>query len=383
MEEGAMLAQLANQGTRKVINAIQDNAVFFFYTQALTIIQTLLQPAFLHTDAFGNDRGLIYFLYGDYHTGKSYLLKYFMVLMEKAHPEIWSHAEEPIVKIDLNNHINTAVQLLVYLLDKLGRPIDAKVLAQWKRSSLEKEYLQARLIALLQRGGTRLLLLDECQKLLLAQHADILDIFELLKDLSCSHNWGGGLRTQIVLCGTKDGIPLLEAADWIQGRTRAVRLYELEGLEYGQLLFKIYRYYTSIGVSEDWSLVSKDEDGDKQKLNAETALYLFNRTRGKVGLTVELIRNAVLLGLNNGRLYPEKGDYEAIRLDDKACLIERVATPPSIGPPEHAVRMMLGDRCCKVAGCPRATKPYAQYRSLVKHYKIHHPDVDLTYGGAP
>jgi hypothetical protein len=243
-----------------------------------------------------------------------------------------------------------------------------------------KERLQSRLITYLELNGTRILILDECQKLLSSRNSEILDIFELFKDLSTKTNWSGTLRTQIILCGTKDGIPLLEAADWIQGRTRTIKLLEIDGRDFGVFLLKIFKYYTSIGISENWDLVTNISIDQKRNLNEEVALYLFGRTHGKVGLTADLIREAMLHALHEGRLYPDKQDFEAINLDEKTYIMADVPYQPESISDLRQIHLSLQDRCCKVGLCKRSTQPYEKFSSLLHHYKFKHPQVELVYG---
>jgi len=365
----------------QLIKSIEDHEVFYKYPQADKLIQTLLIPRFLRADITTNDRGLIYVLYGDYHTGKSHLLTYFCTLMERCYPELWQKYELPIMQIDLNNHINTATQFLLFLLDKLGRPIDPRIVNSWNKEGLAKERLQQRVIALFEQLGTRMLILDECQRLLVARNPDLRDIFELLKDLCTKKNWSGNLRTQIVLCGTNDGIPLLEAADWIQGRTRILRLFELNVADFGALLIDLYRDYVTLGISREWTLMMPSNESTKYTLNSDLAAYLYTRTQGKVGLVVDLIRNAVLFALDNGRLFPEKNDYESIQLNQKLYLMNTEVVPKIDNSKEFKpkIHLTLRDRACQVENCPRMKTPFKRYSALVYHYQKNHTGIDFDY----
>jgi hypothetical protein len=363
----------------EIANKIEHRQQFYKYPEAEMIIKSHLFPRFKRADISSNDRGLIYFLYGDYHTGKSFLLKFFCGLMFTAYPHMWQEEQIPIVRINLNNHINTAIQLLIFLLDKLGRPITHKLVNEWKKIHIAKERLQNRLITHLERCGTRILILDECQKLLNARNPNVPDIFELLKDLSTKSNWNGDLCTQIVMCGTKDGVPLLEAADWIQGRTRTLKLHPLNEREFGSFLFKVYSDFTSLGISQKWALVDMTKDHQDRRLNPEVALYLYKRTGGKIGLTIDLLRYAVLLALDDGRYFPEKRDYEAIQLTEKSYRMKDVIKPIKKTPKKSKIRVRLQDRTCQMKNCVREHNPYATYRSLVQHYRRKHPHMELSF----
>ena len=379
-EEEILISQIKHSKTRQIASIIENQLIFYMYPQAKKIINSFLLPRFVRADVSTNNRGLIYFLSGDYHTGKSFLLKYFAYLMKKCFPDVWEVYELPIVKIDLNNHINTAQQFLLFILDKMGRPVDGLLLNQWKKTNCINQRLQDRLIRLLERFGTRVLILDECQKLLISRNPDITDIFELLKDLTTKQNWHGKLRTQIILCGTNDGIPMLEAAQWIQGRTQIMKLQELNDDDYGALLLTIYRDYRSLGISDEWEIVVSRHDGSVKTLNEEIAHYFYERTYGKVGLTVDLIRNATLLALDEGRFYPEMKDYESINLNDKSYTIETYPSKPYPKKETHKIHISLQDRTCIVKGCKKFNKPYVRYFNLVQHYKTKHPNVELFYG---
>ena len=380
-EDEILISQIQHSKTRQIASIIENQLIFYKYPQAVKIIKSFLLPRFVRADVSTNDRGLIYFLSGDYHTGKSFLLKYFASLMKKCFPDVWKVYELPIVKIDLNNHINTAQQFLLFLLDKLGRPVDGRLLSQWKKTNSINQRLQDRLIRLLERFGTRVLILDECQKLLISRNPDITDIFELLKDLTTRQNWHGKLRTQIILCGTKDGVPMLEAAQWIQGRTQIMKLQELnDDGDYGALLLTIYRDYRSLGISDEWEIVASQYDIGVKALNQEIAMYFYQRTHGKVGLTVDLIRNATLLALDEGRFYPEMKDYESIHLDEKSYILETNPSKPCPKKKKNKIHISLQDRKCIVKGCEKSNKPYAKYYNLIHHYKTKHKNIELVYG---
>ena len=74
-EEDVIQTRQFHSNLWQIISMIEKRQVFYMYPQAKNVIQTILVPRFLRADITANDRGLIYFLYGDYHTGKSYLLK--------------------------------------------------------------------------------------------------------------------------------------------------------------------------------------------------------------------------------------------------------------------------------------------------------------------
>ena len=121
IEEEVLIKQVHHSPTQEIAQLLEERLVFYMYPQAEHILKTFLIPRFQRAEMSNNDRGLIYFVYGNYHTGKSFLLKYYAALMKRCFPAIWKNHEFPILKIDLNNHINTAEQLLLFILEKLFR----------------------------------------------------------------------------------------------------------------------------------------------------------------------------------------------------------------------------------------------------------------------
>ena len=74
-EEEILISQIKHSKTRQIASIIENQLMFYKYPQAVKIINSFLLPRFVRADVSTNDRGLIYFLSGDYHTGKSFLLK--------------------------------------------------------------------------------------------------------------------------------------------------------------------------------------------------------------------------------------------------------------------------------------------------------------------
>lgn len=362
---------------KEVLDRINKRKPFYMYNQAREIISLELDPRFLDADQDVNDRGRIMFLYGDFNSGKSYLLRYSASLFKRKYHSYWDSSQEthPIIIINLTNDINTAKQLLLFLLDQLGRPIDPRQIKNWESTSVCEIRLRDKLISTLESYKTRLLIIDECQRLLKSRNPDIPNIFEALKDLTTKSYWKDSLRTYFLLCGTQDGLPLLDAADWIQGRAHSIKLHSLSQHEYGNFLWAIYEDFISMGVSRKWNLVIKDGISENSVLNPEIAMFLYKRSYGKVGLTVELIKYATKRAINAGRFYPDKKDYGLIILEgveyetrNEDCEINK------------DMKIVLGyeDRLCKIGNCKRSRDPYKTYRSLVNHYKLKHKEIKLV-----
>ena len=364
---------------QQIMKLVNDRQVFYMYDQAESIIRDEIYPRFRDADKDMSNRGRIFFLYGDYNTGKSYLVRYAASLLFRKFSHYW-HSPDiyPIRIIDLRDDINTAKQLMLYLLAHLGFPIDPILLKNWERAHVAEVRLREKLITLLESHQTRILVLDECQRLLKARNPNIPNIFEFIKDLTTKSYWSGPLRTSIIFCGTHDGLPLLDAADWIQGRAHSIKMRELRLDEYAYFLWTIYTDFMSLGISNDWNLAIYDKKTKDRVLNPEIASFLFQRTRGKVGLTVEIIRDAVKRALNRGQLHPSQNDYklvilEGIDYDD----IELSSQKQEKVGNEKRIPVGIKDRLCKVNGCTRSRNPYAHYNSLIRHYKLKHPNVQI------
>ena len=367
---------------RQILKLVNDRQVFYMYDQAESIIREELYTRFRDADKDMSSRGRILFLYGDYNTGKSYLIRYAASLFYHKFSKIW-HSPEiyPIHIIDLRDDINTAKQLMLYLLTRLGFPIDPILLRKWERSQIAEVRLRDKIISILESHQTRILVLDECQRLLKAKNPNIPNIFEFIKDLTTKSYWSGPFRTSIIFCGTHDGLPLLDAADWIQGRAHSIRMQELRLEEYAYFLWTIYTDFISLGISTDWNLAIYDEQTKERVLNPEIASFLFQRTKGKVGLTVEIIRDAVKRALNRGELHPRQNDYKLVILEgidyDDIELNSQLLQGQEKGKNNSRIHVGIKDRLCKVKGCPRSRNPYIQYKSLILHYKLKHPDVGI------
>ncbi|MFX1283294.1 MAG: TniB family NTP-binding protein [Promethearchaeota archaeon] len=362
---------------KEILDRINTRKPFYMYNQAKEIIRLELDPRFRDADQDMNDRGRILFLYGDYNSGKSYLLRYSASLFKEKYRSYWDNPEEthPIIIVNLTNDINTAKQLLLFLLDQLGRPIDPRQVKNWEKTNVCEVRLRQKLISVLESYKTRLLIIDECQRLLKSRNPDIPNIFEALKDLTTKSYWKDSLRTYFLLCGTQDGLPLLDAADWIQGRAHSIKLRSLPQIEYGNFLWAIHEDFTSMGISDKWNLVIEDKSSENLVLNPEIAMFLYKRSYGKAGLTVELIKYAAKRALNAGRLYPDKDDYGLIILEGVNYETLRVEHEDG-----NELKIVLGfeDRLCKIKGCKRSRSPYKTYRNLINHYKMKHKNIKLV-----
>lgn len=366
---------------RQILERINSRKPFYMYLQVEELIKSELDPRFRNADQDLNDRGRILFFYGDFNTGKSYTLRYSGALFREKYSKYWVSSENihPIIFINLRDDINTAKQFLLFLLDKLGRPVDPKQIREWDKTNISEVRLIDKIISLLETYNSRILVLDECQRLLKARNPDIPNIFEAIKDLTTKSNWNGSLRTHFILCGTRDGIPLLEAADWIQGRAHSIQLTALPENEYGIFLWTIYEDFVQMGISEDWDLAIMDEESQELILNPEIALFLYKRSGGKAGLTVELIRDAVKRALNSGRSYPTKEDYKLVILEGKKYETQEGGAITGKTIKNNRIELIIGykDRLCKIDRCPRSKNPYSELRYLINHYKTKHPGVIL------
>ena len=356
---------------QELINNVNSRCPFYMYSQAESIIQSEMFPLF--RDAITNNtfRGKIHFLYGDYNTGKSYLLQYVTELIRYHNKVLWKPSHRPIQIMDLRDDINTAKQFYLYLLNQLNDPMDPNRLKKWKLTNTIEINLRDRVIKTLERLRTRILILDECQRLLKAKNQDIPNIFEALKDLTNKKYWRGDLRTQFVICGTDEAYNILSVENWIQGRTYTIRLEELTRLEYPKFLLKIYYDYVDLGISENWNLCHIKKETGTEELNHELADFLYQKSMGRVGLTVDIIKDAIKRALNNNRMYPILEDYQLVISGNKALDIERSEM--------KRIEIVLDyhDKLCVVERCPRFKKPYEYHKDLLRHYKKKHPEYIL------
>ena len=366
---------------QEILERINTSQNFYMYDQAKDIINHEIYPRFRDADEDRNFRGRICFLYGDYNTGKSFLVRYAASLLYHKFDHYWKAPDSnPIQIIDLRDDINTAKQFLLFLLSQVGYPVDPIQLKSWDRSHVTEIRLRDKLISILELRQTRLLILDECQRLLKARNPNIPNIFECIKDITNKKYWNGALRTCIIFCGTHDGLPLLEAADWIQGRAHSIHMKELSKSEYPYFLWTIYSDFISMGVSSDWNLATFDEASQSQVLNPEVASFLYQRTEGKVGLTVEIIRDAIKRALDHERLHPDFDDYKLVILEGKDYNhISLEGHHESISVQnDNAIIIRYEDRFCKIKGCPRSKEPYSNMGNLLNHYKRKHPTIKIV-----
>ena len=70
-----------------------------------------------------------------------------------------------------------------------------------------------------------------------------------------------------------------------------------------------------MNISKDQDLAILEEETQDLILNQEIALFLYKKSGGKAGLTVELIRDAVKRAINSGRSFPTKSDYKLVILE--------------------------------------------------------------------
>jgi hypothetical protein len=377
-EEHLELLNSVPEELKPILRRINNRVVFYMYHQASEILKMEIDPRFRDADQDKNDRGRIFFFYGDYDTGKSWLLKYSIACLKKKYPSYWNTPNEvyPVIKFDLEDNINTAEQFLLYILRKIGKPIDPRQLKQWDKTNSKELSLTEKLIKSLESYKTRILIIDESQRLIQGRNPNIPSIFEVIKNLTTKTNWNGDLRTHIIICGTHDAIPLLEAHNWIQGRTHSLQLKPLPVTEYGNFLWTIYDDYIDMGVSNRWDFVISYEETGEPVINPEISMFLYKRSGGKAGLTVELIRDAVRRAISAGRSYPDREDYALIVIEGKKYKTELIEdNPDEQASAQVKIKIRYGDRLCKVEGCPRSKKSYTTLNNLIKHYKNKHPEI--------
>ena len=359
----------------KILKVMRTKSPFFGYKQGYDIIRAEILPRFREAMGSMDERGRFLFLHGDFNTGKSFLLKYAIKRIKNKYPNLWRGGHRPMIKINFNNKFNTAEQFYMFLLDELHYPVDKKSINLWKQTNVQNARLRNLLITTLAtRLRTRVIVLDECQRLLKARNPNISDIFEAIKDLTNKEYWRKySLHTQFILCGTNDAYLLLEEADWIQGRAFIIHLDKLPETEYPVFLKKIYNYYSKLGISKKWDLSYLDAETGKIRLNQKFSIFLYERSFGKAGLTVEIIKYGIRSALNDNRRYPVLSDYKLVASQERPLDLELAAIAPII-----EIQIKGSDRLCAVPGCSRSEKPYARSEPLLKHYKREHKRYKLV-----
>ncbi len=295
---------------QELMNRINRRRPFYMYPQAKSIIKAEMFPLFHEAVDNNTSRDKILFLYGDYNTGKSYLLLYIKELIRTKYQDIWKPGHHPILTMDFRDEINTAKEFYLFLLNELKAPVDPNRLRAWKLSKTVEINLRELVILTLEELGTRILIFDESQRLVKGRNQDIPDIFKALKDLTNKKYWSGDLCTQLVLCGTDDAYTALSGEKWIQDMIHAIRLEVLKKPEYSEFLWLIYRDYIELGISDDWDLANIEEGTGEAKLNSKFVQFLYEISKGKVGLTVEIIKDAIKRALHSNRLHPILEDYK-------------------------------------------------------------------------
>ncbi len=362
--------------TKKSLIAKINRVNFFhMYPQAKMILHLEMFPLFNQAVNNSSTRGMIYFLYGDFNTGKSYLLEFMKELIQYKNQDLWKPSRHPIIKLDLSDEISNAMEFYLYLLAHLESPIDANRIRNWKTTKSVVINLRKRLIATLERFQTRIFVLDECQRILDAKPRNVPNIFEAIKDLTNKDYWSGDLRTQFVVCGTNQAYGILEAANWIQGRTYTLQLEGLTKKEYSEFLRKIYRDYVTLGISDKWSLLSPDTHGI-MTLDLKIAKYLFKKTEGKVGLTVQIIKKALVNALNCHRDFPLMEDYQAVIVLDKNIMVNHNS---SLIKKKIQKKMVIRyqDERCKIKSCTEFNVCFEHHADLLNHYRTVHPEYKL------
>ncbi len=389
----------------ELITKINQRTAFYMYDPSEIIIRKGLFPRFRNAFLDLNERGRILFIYGDYTTGKSFLIRYFAWLCKVKFSSYWKTTKDgrkthPIIIKNLIDSIRSVEGFYTWLLESLGNPVDPRQLKEWEKTKVKLVKLRKRVIKTLDAYETRLLILDESQRLLKAgDKHQIAGIFEALKDLTTKNHWdelGCTHRPYFVLCGTTDCLYLLRAGKFIQGRVHTCPLESISVDKYHEFLATIYTDFINLGVSNKWDLFYKQ--GDELIINEEIGMTLFERTQGKAGLTVEIVRHAVLDALEHGNEYPKLNNYKEVILEGTKYIIKKESIDEKnainieeddeeqINPQSEekintrkAIQVIIDDKTllCAFRGCPKSKKPYKRDWYLINHYKTEHPEVEL------
>ena len=344
---------------------INRENLFYIFPQVREIVAEHLCQRFEDAVLNERDRGKFTFIYGAKNTGKTLLLFYAEDFLRKQYPMCWEEEGYifPVIYLKLDVLINTGTQLMTYILKKLGDPVSYEQNRAYKNTNLEADYLFERVITRLKKLKTRILFLDESQLIMKARNSNLVDIFEVIKKFTHKSNWTGNLRTHFVLCGTNECYTMLEADDWIQERIYLINFQPLEEEDYTIFVSEIYKDLIKAGISRDWKVIT-----DQKKTNKEFILYLLNKTQGRVGATVLLIKEAIQKALARGQLYPSQNDFDAceVNLDIKLKNLPQL-------------EISATDTMCKVKNCRYNRKIYKKFNNLLQHYKnIHYNEVEVV-----
>lgn len=383
-EHRKLVERSNNQKIQKILTDLNKRNAFYIFDQAETIIQTEFRPRFLDYTADSNDRGRIVLFWGDYNVGKTYLLKYSQALFHMEYTELWKNSKFPILRKNIPDDIRTGEQFLLWLLDVLGGQIDPMQMKNWEKLQQTRTRLIERIVKYCNINQVRLFMMDESQRLLKAKNVNLPSIFEVIKDLLNGENWASsGLKTCFILVGTPEALPLFDVENWIQGRTHTIHLNALKEDDFAEFLWQIYDDFLQLGVSEDWELVIIDNEGD-EIINPKHASVLFERSVGKPGLTVEILREATKRALNSNRLAPELDDYINVIIDGTEINLEEEDNISennyrSLGTMladegTGIIKYNINDLRCKVQNCKSkyVNQPYKSGASLLKHYRSKH-----------
>lgn len=385
----------------KIYKIIKERTAFYMYDSAEDIIRTELHPRFISALLDANERGRLLFIFGDKNTGKSFIMRYFASICKTRYKHYWKVTKDgrtthPIIIRNLPHNIRSVEGFFTWLLDSLGNPVDSRQLKEWEKTKLKLIKLRKKIIRTLDAYETRILILDESQRLLRAgDKHQITEIFEALKDLTTKNHWdeeGCSNRPYFVSCGTSDCLTLLRFGNFIQGRVHTRPLEAISVNDYPDFLALIYYDYVGLGISSDWDLFN--EDG---YINEEIGLILHERTQGKAGLTVEIVRHAILDALIQGYEYPQLNHYKEVILEGTKYIIKYIIKNKSEDDTKHenqevgyedqaeqhsrkTVKVFINFKkqlTCSFGGCPRSKKPYKRPWYLINHYKTEHPEAEV------
>ncbi|MCY3414529.1 MAG: TniB family NTP-binding protein [Candidatus Heimdallarchaeota archaeon] len=374
-----------NKKIQMILDQITSRNAFYMFEQAESILLTELRSRFLDYSKDSNDRGRIVLFWGDYNVGKTYLLKYSQALFHKEYKKLWEKDKFPILRKNIPDDIRTGEQFLLWLLDVLGGQVDPKQLKNWEKLQQTRTRLIDRVIKYCNINQVRLFMMDESQRLLKAKNVNLPSIFEVIKDLLNGENWADQrLKTCFILVGTPEALPIFKVENWIQGRTHTIHLKGLNEDAFSDFLWQIFDDFVQIGVSREWELVVFDKEND-EVINPKHATVLYERSLGKPGLAVEIIREATKRALNSGRFYPTLDDYTKVIIDGTEINLEdeefddennyRTLGKMLAEEQTGIIVYDINDLRCKVRDCksPYVNKPYKSGAALLRHYRTNHP----------
>jgi hypothetical protein len=137
-----------------------------------------------------------------------------------------------------------------------------------------------------------------------------------------------------------------------------------------------YRDYVKLGISEKCRLLFRDSRTGVMTLDMKLGKYLFKKTEGKVGLTVQIIKKVLGQALTDNRKYPVFDDFRKVLQMDKDVNIDPISSIAKKMKRKKVV-IQYQDNKCKIKGCPNYNEEVSHHSELLDHYRTVHPEYKI------